>query len=188
MLRLFAGFAGSVLLLGAVVGMLIEGLQVGLRLEPAVLAPDISRLAPAGGARRLAAAAPQTALKFLSSLCLLLLMVLLLRGLAARAPAVFFLPPRAQIGLLSQVIGATLACIGFALLAFGVCEYLLQRRSFRRELGMSLEELREEQREAEGEPTIKAARRAEHERLARRDMAARVRRARVIIVEERQQE
>ena len=47
-----------------------------------------------------------------------------------------------------------------------------------------LEKLREEHRQSEGDPHVKAQRRAEHERLLRQDIVARVRRAKVIVVEE----
>lgn len=184
MLRVFVDVAGRILLLGAVLGMLIEGLQVGVRLEPAALAPRLSRLSPSAAVRRLAAAIPHELRKLLFSLCFFLLLACCGRALAARAPALFFLSPPALLHLLGDVVCWICCALAAGLMLCGACEYWLQRRSFLSEMSMSFEELREEQRESEGDPQMRAARRAEHERLVRQDIVQRVRQARVIVVEE----
>jgi type III secretion protein U len=69
------------------------------------------------------------------------------------------------------------------LLAFGVFEWLLNKRNLMRELSMSVDEVRREYREDEGDPILKYTRRAMHESLALQDLERRVRQARVIVVE-----
>ena len=72
-------------------------------------------------------------------------------------------------------------CAG--LLFLGGVEYLLKRRRYMRDLSMTHDELRQELREEEGDPFVKAARNMLHSSLAYEEMAARVRASKVLIVE-----
>jgi flagellar biosynthetic protein FlhB len=68
-----------------------------------------------------------------------------------------------------------------ASLAIAAADVLYQRWELDRTLRMTREELREEQRETEGDPTVRALRRRRQRELARRRMMAEVRRADVVI-------
>ena len=70
-----------------------------------------------------------------------------------------------------------------ALLVLGLTEYMLERRRFTAELSMSLDELRQEMKDDEGDPHVKASRRQMHRALAYEELVARVRASRVVIVE-----
>ena len=74
------------------------------------------------------------------------------------------------------------------LVAFGVLDYLIHRKRFYSELSMSHEELKREQRDQDGDPFLRMTRRAEHEMLMQQDIVARVRRAKVLVVERARQE
>lgn len=65
----------------------------------------------------------------------------------------------------------------------GAVEYVVKRRKYRAELSMSFDELRQELKEEEGDPQIRAARRQLHQALAYEELVARVRTSKVLIVE-----
>ncbi|MBX7136692.1 MAG: EscU/YscU/HrcU family type III secretion system export apparatus switch protein [Oligoflexia bacterium] len=62
-------------------------------------------------------------------------------------------------------------------------DQLFKRRAFLNSLRMSDHELKQEQRENEGDPQQRALRRAQHEALLMQDVVSRVKRSKVIIVE-----
>jgi flagellar biosynthesis protein FlhB len=63
-----------------------------------------------------------------------------------------------------------------------IASYALVRWRFFARNKMSLEELREEYKQEEGDPHIRAARRHEHQMLAMGELEKRVRNAKVIVV------
>lgn len=69
------------------------------------------------------------------------------------------------------------------LLSLGISDYMIARRKFLKELSMSHQELREEYKDEEGDPHIKAARASFHRALALEEVIKRVRKAKVLIVE-----
>jgi type III secretory pathway component EscU len=75
-------------------------------------------------------------------------------------------------------------CVAILVVA-GVVDYQIRRRRYHRELSMSHEELQRELREDEGDPVMKAHRRAVQEVLSMEELVSRVRKARVVVVEPR---
>ena len=69
------------------------------------------------------------------------------------------------------------------LVLLGVVDLLVQRKQFNRELSMSVDEVRREERETEGDPRHRAARRSIYEAQIMQDIVSRVRRSKVILVE-----
>src|SRR6185295_10003714 len=63
------------------------------------------------------------------------------------------------------------------LLVLGVLDYFKKRRAFYRELGMSLDEVRREHREEEGDPLIRSIRRSMQQALVYQDLVERVRKS-----------
>jgi type III secretion protein U len=92
-------------------------------------------------------------------------------GAGARAPAALLLG-----------LGPTLLQAAAALLALGLGDLALARRRHLRSLRMSREELRREQRSAEGDPHAKGQRRARHRALASGGPARGVPAATVVVV------
>ena len=73
--------------------------------------------------------------------------------------------------------------LGFvALLVSGLCDFILKRRIYKRELSMSLDELRREHREEEGNPDIRQHRRQTHRAISMQDLVTRVRNSKVKVV------
>jgi len=71
---------------------------------------------------------------------------------------------------------------GYGLLIIAVVAYALARWRFYRQLKMSLQEVKDEHKEDEGDPHTKAARKHEHRMLLFSDIEKRVRRSKVVVV------
>jgi flagellar biosynthesis protein FlhB len=158
--------------------------QVGLRFSPKALAPKLSRLSPRQGLKRLvsvhglwegAKAAIKLALvsvvawrSFVN-----LLNVLVSAGSADLGPTVSTVAA-AILGLMRSV---ALAGLGLA-----VADYLLQRRRIMSGLLMTKQEVKDEMRQAEGDPQLRGRIRQTQRRLSRMRMMAEVTRADVVAV------
>lgn len=71
--------------------------------------------------------------------------------------------------------------VGIAFLALGALDFLLQRLLHRRDLKMTKQEVKDEYKETEGDPLIKAQRRALHREILTQSLAAAVRDADVVL-------
>lgn len=70
-----------------------------------------------------------------------------------------------------------------ALLIVGMGELLWNRRKLYKDLSMSFEEMKEEMKDSEGDPFVKAERRALHRHLTFEKAVAKIRQSKVVIVE-----
>jgi type III secretion protein U len=140
------------------------------------VAPRFSRIDPAAGLRRLFSGS-QLALLALG-LCKVLAIALLAWSQREEVVSAAASLPRARTSApLLAALALTLAPLALwlcALLgAFGVADLLLARRRHERSLRMSLEEVRREQKEQDGDPQHKAERRSAHRALVNAAPAAR---------------
>lgn len=171
------------LLIGAVVGVLVEIAQVGFSVNPSLLKVKFDRLNPAAGVGKIFDGLRQ----IWRPLTFLVISVALLGRALVDAPiklaraVVYDAGSSIVVGqsVLFQVTLIGAACLGVA----GSVDYLLSRRKLRRELSMSADDLRREFKEDEGDPHVRATRRAMHEQLLMQDLVRRVRQAKVIVVE-----
>jgi flagellar biosynthetic protein FlhB len=146
------------------------GLQTGLRLRPGALLPDPSRLSPRRGLARLGGVAVLGAITW------------------------YLVAPSAAV--LGRLFGATawgfgasvtfllLHLLGAAALGQGILallDHLRVRRAWLARLRMTRQELRDEQRENEGDPATKARRRRLQMARGRRRMMAAVPKAAVVV-------
>jgi flagellar biosynthetic protein FlhB len=170
-----AGFAA----LGAVAATL---LQSGGLLSAKPLTPQLARLSPLAGLKRLFGS--QGLAEFLRTLAKLGIV-----GLAlwfsfadpARLLTLLHLPPGL---LLSELGGQSLALLRGTLIAFAgvaLLDLLWVRHQHLRQLRMSRQDLREEAKESEGDPQVKGRLRQLRQRAARRRMLAAVPKAAVVI-------
>ncbi|HZP41929.1 MAG TPA: EscU/YscU/HrcU family type III secretion system export apparatus switch protein [Candidatus Binatia bacterium] len=157
--------------------------QVGWSPNPALLLPDANRVNPASGFRRLfsadgAMSLLKAALKIGVALALAYRVV---RGVSADAVAA----PR--MGL-EQILAFTgygfrrlFLVLALALAVLGFLDWLWQRWRYEQSLRMSRQEVREEHREQEGDPQVKARFRRAHREIAKRRMLTEVKRADVVL-------
>jgi flagellar biosynthetic protein FlhB len=180
-------------LLGSLVGIVapiaLVAIGVGLfqirgRLAYRAIAPDASRINPVSGARRLFGMDGLTNLFW--PLLKLVLVTLAVEGPARQALA--SLPTALGGG-----IGAELRALGDALLAtarnaagalvlVGIVDYAYRRWQFNRRARMSRRELREELRDTDGDPIVRARLRGLRRRMAQRRMLHAVPKAQVVVV------
>ena len=162
---------GAAVLLALGVGML----QTRGLLAVGALRPDLGRLSPAAGLRRVLGgqAALQVA-KGLAKAALVgwlawLTVRPLLPGLAALAGAPV---PRlaGALGVLSARLAERVALVALAL---GLADYLLVRRRHLGRQRMTKEEVRREHKESEGDPSHRAERQRLHRELSEQRMVAR---------------
>lgn len=91
-------------------------------------------------------------------------------------------PLEAQVQLASEAISGLVGALLIGLLVIAAIDYPLQRFQRDKRLKMSLQEMREENKEAEGSPEMKSARRQRQRDLARGGVAKAMKEAQFVIV------
>ncbi len=171
----------------AVVAILVNLLQVGLLTASAPVAPDLARVSPAEGLRRI------FSLRSLQRLVVTCVKLVVIGGIcfwtirgqwdvivAAASGTVSEL-----LSCLGGVLGGAMLRCGLALLAMAVLDYLYQRWQHLRDLRISPRQMRQEMRQLEGDPTVKHARRRRARRTLGQNIRAQVPLASVVIVDDR---
>lgn len=180
---------GAFLPLGAAAGMvtlLTLALQLGVTnfgVHLSGLAPDFSRLNPMGRIRQIGKQNVPHAIQALLLLVLLLWVIWVVGR--DQLPMLVMLPLSPVRTGISQIAGAASGVLWkstMILLLFGVVEALRQRMIYSDELKMSKQEIREEHKESEGDPQIKARIRRLRRDLLRRRMMQEVPTATAVIV------
>jgi flagellar biosynthetic protein FlhB len=172
-------FLGAALL-AASLGMHL--IQTGFAVTPKRLKPDASRFHPGARLKELPGQNLRETTKAL--------ILLPLFGWAAWAvvhdnlDAILQLP-RQSAAAATAMVGASIESLlwkgGLALLALGAWDYARQRQRLMRKLRMTRQEVRQEQKDLEGNPMIKARLRRLQREFMRRRMMARVPRSTVVI-------
>ncbi|MEJ5367619.1 MAG: EscU/YscU/HrcU family type III secretion system export apparatus switch protein [Bryobacteraceae bacterium] len=167
----------------AALGMLAHLGATGFGFAPAKAAPDLQRLNPVQNLREL----PRRNRD--SLLAAVLLLPLLLAALwwvvASRWNEFLRLPllPLEQgAAVVGSAVGGLLWKGALILLAWGAADLFRQRRRYFADLRMSRQEVREEHRQSEGSPEVKARIRRLRRELLRRRMMAEVPKATAVIV------
>jgi type III secretion protein U len=162
----------------ALVATLVQRLLIRSKFSFALVAPDLQRLQPFKG---LVSLVKQCWLSIgLGAFQVLAFAVLV--GIAGiqfwRGKTLDFALASAPSLWQSQALSALAM-----LFVLGAVEFWQRRRRHLKELSMTHDEMRREYRESEGEPLLKAERRALHEMMSRGELVARIRRAKVVVVE-----
>lgn len=161
-----------VLMVAAVAGNMVQHPPL-FTTEP--ITPKFSKISPASGFKRLFS--PESLVNFLKGLIKLAVVGVVIwmvvwperaRVASLTASDVAALMPTLKTLSLRVLVAA---CAVFALIA--IADFLWQRRRWRERLKMSIQEVREEHKQQEGDPHVKARiRRIRHERSRKRMMAA----------------
>ena len=170
----------GVLLLGAVG---VNLLQIGFLFLPEKLAPDITRLDPIKGIRRLFSLTNAVRLAF-SIFKILVIAAVAFVSLYQQRDTILGLtalavPEIAQY--MVQILLWTAAKIGLALLILALLDYAFQRWKYEQDLRMTPQEVREEMKNLEGNPQIAAQRRQVQRQLAMSRLSDAVPKADVVI-------
>jgi flagellar biosynthesis protein FlhB len=157
--------------------------QVGFLVAPEVLQPQLARLNPLAGARRIFSA--QGAMRLAGSLVKLAVAI----GIAAwtiRAMLPGFVQltghePRAFLFFVQASMVKLAFELACALVFLAVLDFLFQRWRHEQELRMTKQEVREELKEMEGDPVMRQRRREAHRKVAQARELQQARTADVIV-------
>lgn len=171
------------LLLAMVVGAGLSLAQTGFVLSTQGLVPSFSHLNPARGFQRIFSI--RGLVELLKSVIKVAVVSLVayttVADAFARFPALVGMPPAASAAVVAGWVDRLALRIGAALLALAAADFFYQRWEYERSLRMSRQEIKEEVKETEGDPSVRAARRRRQRELARRRMLQDVAKAQVVI-------
>ncbi len=174
---------GPFLLLVSLIGLAANLAQVGFLWAPEALAPKFEKLNVIAGAKRLLS--PRSAVELLKNLFKLTIIGLVIYVTLQSKVELFFQMTEQSIGyllqFLAQTSGEVMFKVALALLILAAADYGYQRWEFEKNLRMTKEEAKEEQKMVEGNPQIKARIREVQRSAARRRMMAEVPEADVVI-------
>ena len=172
-----------VLLVGLVVGVLSGFMQVGSVFSTEPLSPDLTRIDPIQGMRRFF-----TLRHVYDSLRLVFRMIVigtiayaLIKSEILKAPYVAFSEPAgliASFGRSGRIIFLSLCSV---LLLFAGVDFWLQRWEFSKSVRLTKQEAKQEQKEHEGDPLLKARIRTIQRDVARKRMMNAVKKADVVV-------
>jgi len=164
-------------------GVLSSVLQVGLLWNPDRLAPDISRISPAAGLKRIFSLSGTARLGF-GLVKVLLVSVVAITVLWMRWDEVMrstgLDTPQFALFLVSTSL-STVLWIGFMLLLLAILDYGVQRWTFEQDLRMTHQEVRDEMKNVQGDPQIIARRRAIQRQMALNRISSGVPKADVVV-------
>jgi flagellar biosynthetic protein FlhB len=169
------------------VGMLVAGLLVSLQSAPSLvlerIKPDPAKISIKQGARRiLGAHGRMELLKALLKICLAAAGCwLVLRSGIGRMVSTVTMRLEDLPGVLVAEIAWLHLAIGMSVIVVAAADLLWVHFKWQRDLRMSLRELKEEQRQAEGDPLVRARLRSLARDRARRRMMAQVPRATLVV-------
>jgi flagellar biosynthetic protein FlhB len=171
---------------GAALGataILTQMAQTGFRLAPTRLQPEWSRLNPVAKLSQMPA---QNQAQVIRALLLIPVVGFILWGMIDRYWwAILSLPrqsPEAATGVVSGWFLSALWRAAAALILIGFIDLFRQRRRFAKQLKMSRQEIRDENKEVEGNPQVKAQIRRMQRDLVRKRMMTQVPKATVVVV------
>ncbi len=177
-MSIFWYFAAALLVIGLVSHMA----QTGFAWTPKRLAPDFKRLNPA---QKLKDMPGENLAQTGKALLLLPLLGLVFYFVLAGETASFLELPALSAPAGSVRVGLTLLDLlleaGVCLLALGLLDLYRQRRKIHKKLMMTKQEVRQEQKDAEGDPHIKARMRRLQREMMRRRMMSDVPTATVVV-------
>lgn len=166
------------------VAVLVGAIQSGGLFSWKAARPDVSRLSPAAGFKRVFGARMLGEMaKGLSKVALVLAVAVSSVGWGTRElPGLAGAPSRsvlAVLGLFSRRLGVRVALV---LVALGAIDWLLVRRRHRKSLMMTRDEVKREYKESEGDPAHRLERQRLHREINEQRMINDVRKADFVVV------
>jgi flagellar biosynthesis protein FlhB len=175
---------GPVLLALALAGLALSLAQTGFHLAPSRLVPSAEKLSPSRTLKRWFSM--QGATDVLKAALKLAVVLGLGYATVTSALAAILALHRASLPAVSATLGETARSFavkaGLAFAVIAAADYFLVWRRWKKDLMMSPEEVRREYKEQEGDPQVKAQRKALHQELTMVQIAVEVRAADALVV------
>lgn len=164
-----------VVLLAVLFGWLGGAMQIGLAISTEPLLPDVAKLNPAEGFQRLMSVETWTeaGTAVIKAAAVLMVAYGLHADLLRQAAAAVWATPMGGLAVALSSFQALLEASALVLVVLGALDVLLQRYLFRRKQRMSVDDLKQEHKEKEGDPLIKGMRRRVAFEVAREPIRAR---------------
>jgi flagellar biosynthetic protein FlhB len=182
-LRLVAAIGLPISLAGFVIGALASFAQVGSIFSSDPVQPDLSRVDPLQGFRRLFSMKQllEGSKTIFKTIILLLVSYALLKSQLFRVPGSIDDTPGTLFWRYGQVAKVVFLSLAGVLAVFAAIDYGFQRWEFSKSVRLTKQEAKQEHKEREGDPAIKARIRAVQREMARRRMMQAVRKADVVV-------
>ncbi len=166
--------------LSGAIGSLV---QIGSIFSWDPLSPDLSKVDPVQGLKRFFSIKQWAdGLRLIFKLaCVLSVTYSFVRSEAIRGPERYSIEALSLPGLLGSVAWGIFASLALILVVFAGIDYFFQKRDFSKKIRMTKQEAKQEHREREGDPQIRARIRSVQREMARRRMMQAVRKADVIV-------
>jgi flagellar biosynthesis protein FlhB len=163
--------------------MIAQLLQTGFLVSAAQMAPKLSKISPLAGAKRLVSA--DNLVEFLKSLAKFLILGgaawWVLAGDIGRLQSAAEWPVQALLHIAGDEVQRVLIAVLAALAVLTILDVAWTRWHFTSQLRMSRQDLREEHKDSEGDPHLKAKLRRIRQERARTRMMAEVKTAAVVV-------
>ncbi len=169
----------------ALSGIVAELSQVGFMWKPALALPDFKRIDPIAGFGRLFSGVKKS-LNFLLRAGVVVAVAYMTLSNSIEIGAVSFANPGIGTELFSESIQKILKYSLCVLGIFSVFEFLKTKRDYQAKLSMSLDDVRRENKDEEGNPEIKHQRKHMHRAMINQDLVTRVRKSKMVIVSKRE--
>ncbi len=172
-------FLGLMMLMG----ILVHITQTGFLFVPQKLAPDLERISPLQGLRRIFSVGNLLRLLF-GMIKMIIIGAIAWAVLANQWPTILGLAGmelRQGAAYMVQIILSTTFQIALAMLVLAILDYGYQKWRYEQDLKMTTQELREEMRNLEGDPHVIARRKAVQRQLALQRLSSAVPKADVVI-------
>lgn len=175
--------AGPVMGLALVLGVMGQLLQVGFHVTAESLTPQLARMNPVEGAKRIFS---KRALMELLKACLKIGIVgyvayLAVRNDIGKLPALLWMEPVQAAAFAMGLVGKMGIWIGLCMLVVAAIDYFYQRREYEDSIKMSIQDIKDELKQTEGDPHVRSAIRARQRQLAQSRMMQAVPSADVVI-------
>ncbi|HEY8495581.1 MAG TPA: flagellar biosynthesis protein FlhB [Limnochordales bacterium] len=174
---------GPLMLVAALVGAFSQIVQVGFVVSGEPLKPRLDRINPIAGLQRIFSR--RALVDLVRSVAKVAVVGWIayreVRNALAMLPDLLRVPLGDAVALVGQVVLRTGLWIGGALLLIAAADYLFQRNEYERQLRMSRQELKEELKQTEGDPQVRARIRQRQRQLASRRMMQAVPTADVVV-------
>lgn len=185
----FVGTKAVILILPVMVGACLIGvlsnvIQTGFLQVEDALSPDFNRINPLSGFKRIFSlkSLVEGGKSLLKLVFISVIMYFLLRAEVAQIPYLASSTPEQIIEYIANVASRLLFGIGIAQLTLAAADYFFQRWDLERQMMMTKQEIKEEVKQREGDPQIKARIRRIQKDMSQRRMMDAVPKADVVIV------
>lgn len=168
---------------GIIISFACSILQVGFKVTTEPLKPTLNKLNPASGIKKIVSA--QSLFELVKSIAkIVLIAIVLFYYLKSRSESLFLLYDmslEAAIDLLFDIIINLGLRIAAVYMIIAVSDFVFQKRKFHKDMMMTKQEIKDEYKEAEGDPQVKGKQKQRMREASQRRMMQDIKKADVVI-------